>query len=385
MADDGKDSAASMTSNGAPVLDLGLIARAALRGAVPALIVAVVLAIVGGLFAARQDDAYETKTQLVVRNTGAESQEASQVQAQAAAYSSVLSDSGVLSALEEHKEVSIPDGDVAKAITVDEGEIPGVIQLSTKAASPDDSAVLADLAVAEMAKKNDSIKESTLQNYEKLSQDQIDTLKGRINDSTDAGVRTELEGQVFSIQQQLENEKMKQSTVSVLSQSTAEEPVSPKPIQQGAVIAMFAFLLALIALTIYFSLKSRAADKIWARRMSHRYGSEVDADGQAPRGGLPPMTEATIFRTLSSGGDVVVLAESPDEVTSPLNKDDSRESNLTIASWDDAWWRDVSPSSVEFGVVLVDAGAAKPAQAELAIRRMREVGVRTRLAMRSAK
>lgn len=383
MANDGKGGTTPNPGEGAPVLDLGLLARAALRGVVPSLIIALVFGIAGGVFAARQDEAYETQTQLVVQNTGSESQDASQIQAQAAAYSSVLSDSGVISAIEDQQDVRIPDGDVAKAVTVAVGDIPGVIQLSTKAASPEDSASLADLAVSEMAKKNDTIKESALTNYEKLSEKQIDTLKSRIDNSDNAGVEAELQGQIFSIQQELENERMKQSTVSVLSQSTSDSPVSPKPIQQGAVIGMFAFILALIACTIYFSVNSRAADKLWTGRMAHRYGAEVDGDGLPQEGYIPPTTEATVFRTLADGRNVVILAEEAERVQSPLGDDDSRSENLTIGSWEDSWWRSVAPTSVALGVVLIDKGSSNLVPAELAIRRMREVGVRTRLAIRN--
>lgn len=356
-------------------LDLGLIASAFLRSLPVALTIAVIAAGVTLVVLSQTDPVYEVKTRVAVGSPTAPGLDAETQERLGTLYSSIATDETTRDLLEEETSQTDP------SVLAGETAVPGVIEVRTRAGSVDEARSMAETVLKSMTLRSTffysesaRIRMEEAERRTTLLQEQIDTRRAA-NPEADV---TDLENEIRLISEETGGIQPYQVQPLVVSQSDNDGArVWPQMWATSLVVAMLAFLLAQVPLIIWRLRRPRRADDLWLRMMGRTFG--VEGESAAVGGGLTPLAEARAAAVLAGGGNVLVLGDSADGEKFRTEK----PNRLHHASWLASWWRELPPSDIQLGVVVIDERDRRVSRAGTAVERLVKSGVPTFLVIRS--
>lgn len=357
-------------------LDLGLVAAAFLRSVPIALAVGVVAGgAIGGVLT-QLDPVYEVTTDVglgAVSNPDLNPESVAQL---VPLYLSIAEDTETAAAVEQATGVRDPE------ISATDTSVAGVIQVSTTGSSTEQARQLADAAVAALQERSGRLHADSVSTLTEQAADQTTALREQIEQrraaDRDADV-SDLEWQIELINQDL-NEQLPESMLPVqLSRSGGEDPVWPRPLATGVVVGLIAFLVAAIPLTWWRMRRHHRADRFWLRGVAHRFG--VPREFGAADRGLTPLAESRAAAVLAAGDEVLLLGRvDPGEAFAAYAPE-----RIHQAGWRDHWWRDLDPTRIGLGVVVIDHRDNRADQAATAVQRLVDSGIPAYVVVRSGK
>ncbi|QGU05707.1 hypothetical protein CETAM_12380 [Corynebacterium comes] len=358
-------------------LDLGLIFAAFLRSIPVALVIALAAAGITFLVLSRMDPVYEVKTEVSLGAPADASLDPETRARLGSLYALIANDPATRDLVKDETGLDDP------WVTATETAVPGVIEVATRAGSVGQARAAAESVIGSMILRSDAFSSQSARVRAEDAERRIVALQEQIDArraEDPAAAVADLEDQIGLIRQENREFRPQQVQPFVLSQSDNDgDQVWPRVWSTTLVVAMLVFLLAQIPLTIWRLRRHRRADGLWLRMIGRRF--EVDRELSAAGGGLTPLAEARTAAVLAHGGNVLVLGESDAGETFHSHG----PGHLHQASWSASWWRELPPSDVQLGVVVVDKGERRANLASTAVERLVKSGVPTFVVVRSGK
>lgn len=367
-----------MSNRNPPVpapLNLGLV-FAAFRRALPAALLAALLA--GGITAAvlnQVPEEYEVSTQLSLGYPGDTQIDPETQSNLVPLFTQMISDNQTREAVAAATGVGDPE------LSTTETSVAGVVTLNTRGESDAQAKAVADAVVESLKTRNTQIYNDSITALEAernratgAIQEQIDQRRAADPEADVA----DLESVIVTTLEESRAAGIQNIQPMVLSQSdNAGQAVWPLPLATSLAAGLLVFLLVDLILGIWFLRRRSRADSLWLRSLGHRLGADTElAPGDE---GLTPNAEARAAAVLSRGEAVLILGDVDTADTFHAYAEDQ----VHTTSWQNHWWREISPAQLGVGIVVINRGDKRAPQATTAVERLNESGVPTYVVVRS--
>ncbi len=370
MAQANSDDPGASADPGVPsTLDLGHHFRE-LRGvALPALLVAILIA--GIVFGARGSaPARWSATVSASAQTSTTATPSSTDSASAALltapYLALGTDAGVLHDIVTAARVPWSDADARARITVADGQTPGLLSVQVLGDSAEQASAVAKQAVVTLdtdgrarARAAIATQSTQMQADASALNDQLQSLS--VLDPKRAALQPQYQSALDQISQVRGSASARLAALS--DPLTSGAPVSPQPLRDAALALLVALIVTAELLVALRGRWGRAVSPTWARRTARKHGADFVDCTHGARGPGTVRVETVVLARLRSGANVLVLRSGGtiDPAVSALAQAARSEvdagGQLVELSADDPWWRSAALEHAALAVVVAHRGA----------------------------
>jgi hypothetical protein len=343
--------------NAPPTFDIGNHLRELGRVFIPALLGAIVIAMVTYLVAASEPDQYQVSVTAKIDSGNITNLTDVTINMLAPPFVALSQSKPVLDDILARSRVSMSSDELGRNLLVSVETSPSLVLLSVTAGSPDDARALADAAVKSLDEAginvwNDKVKKD-LQDL----QSSAAATAERMMELPDPSPARDVLRADYDAQVQRANQL--QATVptrlGLLSAPGTAVKVAPKPAQQALVVGLASLVVLLELLAFLNGRIGRRANAAWVRRMVRKHGYGLE---NVPAGteSWPRTTQILLNKVAGSEIDPLVLYPQTSSAAIQFvdKANNSSESSATALAVDSDWWVDGTNAGRPLAVVAID-------------------------------
>lgn len=282
-------------------------------------------------------------------------------------------DSSVLNQVLSEVDTNWTAATLSQHVALDPGPSPQLLIFTVTADSPD----LAQQLVKSMVV---TVAQAAFANHERDTGAKLEQVQASIAAEESANslrtpedpARAISDARLADLRSQLSALQAGGDSLTVLATPEADpNPVSPQPVSEALVAALFTLVIAAELIVVFRSRVGSRPNRTWARRMAHRYRAGFEPG--ATDTDLPPLLAAEVAHRLREGLDVLMLhgddATLPRHTALPADAGGAVRRPMS-AQLDTTWrWR-IDADDLGLGIVLVTTASRDRAAAEQALRQL---------------
>jgi capsular polysaccharide biosynthesis protein len=287
-------------------------------------------------------------------------------------------DSAVLNQVLSEVDTDWTAATLSQHVALDPGPSPQLLIFTVTADSPD----LAEQLVKSMVV---TVAQAAFANHERDTGAKLEQVQASIAAEEAANslrtpedpARAISDARLADLRSQLSALQAGGDSLTVLATPEADpNPVSPQPLSEALVAAVFALVIAAELIVLFRSRVGSKPNRTWARRMAHRYRAGFEPG--ATEAELPPLLAAGVAHRLREGLDVLMLHGK--DATLPRHTALMTDAGVAArrpmsAQLDTTWWWRVDADDLGLGIVLVTTASRDRTAAEQALRQLDSLGV----------
>lgn len=345
------------------------------RALLPALLIAVVVG--AGVFAVRTvvtPKEYAASIVTEIRPAQAPVPGDAFIEQLRAPFMGLSKDTAVLNQVLSEVDTGWTAAELSSRVATDAGPSPQLLIFSVTAGSPE----LAQQLVKSMVV---TVAQAAFANHERDTGARLEQVQASIAAEEAANslrtpedpARAISDARLADLRSQLSALQAGGDSLTVLATPEADpNPISPKPVSEALVAALFALVIAAELIVLYRSRLGTKPNRTWARRMAHRYRAGFDPGATVP-GELSALLSAEVAHRLREGRDVLLLHGA--DATPPRNTalaagPGGAPRKPMSALLQTTWWWHVDADDLGLGIVLVTTASRDRRAAEHALRQL---------------
>ncbi|GAA1887082.1 hypothetical protein [Williamsia serinedens] len=350
--------AATTHRDAPPPIDLAGHFRDLARMLLPALLIGVLVG--GGVFAylSAQTKQYSASVVTQVTTQGEIVAGDAFVEQLRAPFQELATDDGVLSQVLTQVSTGWTTSELSSHLTLTPGTAPSLLTFTATADNPRTAQQVARAMVAAVAQAN----EANAARDVARRVDQIDASiafeqarNGRLAAGSDA--RTQSDARLAELRaqrDQIAGAGGNQLTVLSVPEASSS-PVSPKPMSTALVAGIVAVIVAAELLVLARGRLGTRNNRIWARRVAHKYGARLLVAGPGPFDASKLLYGELAHRHRRGRSAAILTGESADavDVVVPGGSAEEWGQRVEKGALVDDWWRDVDLGDLVAAVVVI--------------------------------
>ena len=372
-----------------PTVDLVAHGREVLRAAIPALLIAIVVAaVVFGLRTASATKQYEATVvaQIDVVNPAIPGD--AYTEQFRAPYDALVRDNNVLTSVLGQVDTGWDAQTLAAHTELSPGVSPTIFDIVVQASSPE----VADTLARTMVVALDQAAATQQARQIRQQSDEIQATIATLQQERDAlpqgdTNRAVIDAELNAMQSEVAKLDLGGTNrLSILSEPDASATqVSPRPAAEAAVAGVVSFLVAAELIVFLRGRAGSRTSKAWGRRIARKYHGGFAIAGPSTNTGLPAQTELRLNHLASGGGDILVLTGNGVEVDPSQALPPSPGSGVRTLALEGRWWQQIRLADVIAALVVVTDHSKDRHQAEVAVRELSELTIPTEVVVQTGR
>ncbi|MGZ8176739.1 hypothetical protein ACXVUM_02315 [Williamsia sp. SKLECPSW1] len=303
-----------------------------------------------------------------------------------APFEELASDDGVLAQVLTQVDTGWSTATLRSHVTLTPGTAPSLLTFTATADDPRTAQQVARAMVAAVAQAN----EANAARDVSRRVDQIDASiafeqarNGRLAPNSDA--RTQSDARLSELRaqrDQIAGGGGNQLTVLSVPEASSS-PVSPKPLSTALVAGVVGVIVAAELLVLARGRLGRRNNRIWARRIAHRYGARLLVVGTEPFDASKLLYGELAHRHRRGRSAVILTGGSAEtvDVVVPAGAAEDGGHRVEHGAVADEWWRDVDLGDLVAAVVVVTARGRDRTATEDALAQLADLGAARHLVL----
>ena len=364
-------------------VELGAVFRALQESIVYGLLAAIIGALAFVAYFSSQGPQFRTQTSVMVSSPSRNEATVEQLAVQARAFGEIVNDDAIQNNIESATGIPVNQvGSPPNVKVTAQEDMPGVLNISTEADSPEASKALSEAVVEEIRGRAQTVRDQALGDFEQAYQGLIGDLEQKrqaaLSQDPPAADISRYDTALNELRAAQQQPRLNHLTVSLLSQETdSPDTVERRPMMMGIVLGLVVGLIvfAVVAAVKFFF--PRSINHVWLQKIAARDGVAVEtgatADGIAPR-------TAALMSALRREGENVLLLE-PGAARQDAPDGDVAASPALVRDLGDAWWDDVDTQEISLAVLRGKHGGKETQLVERNLDVLASLGIPARLSV----
>ncbi|MGJ0117682.1 hypothetical protein ACQ7HM_00615 [Williamsia sp. MIQD14] len=297
-----------------------------------------------------------------------------------APFEELASDDGVLTQALTRVDTGWDTGTLRSHLTLTPGTSPALLTFAVTAGSPRTAQQVAQAVVAAVAQASQDNAARDVSRRVEAIDTSIDTEQAR-NSRLPAGSSARTASDVRLAELRAQRDQVAAAggnQLTVLSvPSASSSPISPKPLSEGLVAAVVAFLVAAELLVLARGRLGRTNNRIWARRVAHRHGARLQVVGGGRFDPSRVLYGELAHRHRRGRSAIILTGERTDvaSVTVPAGPAEQGGQDIGHHDLHDEWWRTADLGDLVVAVVILSTRGRDRAATAAALGQLADLGV----------